>query len=297
MTNITYVTENGKKVFGHVDTNNNVFTSSKKKRSICGKCVDNEGMSRKLQNTEYVEAGFTFEYIPQERIVKCKKCGRTLRVIKSPEDYAKEKEEMEKQEKENLHIYCSGKSWSSGLSYYKLSTRVDYDNWRKIKDLFLYQNYDMDDDEFDCVGSITGWVTTCPEKVEERLGDMIKPENRLNYRREKEEEERKKVEEEKRKQNALKEKINLAFEDAETPSKAKPEGDRYEDPTYPWNIYGGGREYVINKKKNEIWLLKNNGFDGADWSLNNVETGGAGAIGSVVKYTAELEELIKKFCS
>lgn len=297
MTNITYVTENGKKVFGHVDTNNNVFTSSKKKRSICGKCVDNEGMSRKLPNNEYVEAGFTFEYIPEENVVRCKNCGRTLKVLKSPEDYQKEEEEFEKLQKENLHLYCSGKSWSSGLSYYKLSTRIDYDDWKKVNDLFYYNNYNMDDDEFDCIGSITGWVTTQPEKVEERLSHLIKPENRISEIRKREKEEAEKRRQAKTKQDEIKKEIDAAFEDAEIPPKAKPEGDRYEDPTYPWNIYGGGREYVINKGKQEIWLLCNNGSDGADWSRNNVETGGAGAIGYLVPYTVELENLIKKFCS
>ncbi|WP_156929603.1 hypothetical protein [Methanobrevibacter wolinii] len=280
---------------GLVNKDNIVFATPKKEL-ICGQCVNKAGMSRKVKTEIFVEKGFTLKYFPKENIVKCNSCGREIKVIKTPEDFKKEEQEMEKQRKENLHLYCSGKSWSSGLNYYKLSTRVDYDVWKKIKDLFWYNNYNPEDDEFDAVGSITGWVTTAPYEVEERLSNMIKPENRLEYRQKKAEEERKKAAEEKRKQKEIKEKIMKAFEEAETPEKAKPEGTEYEDPSYEWNIYGGGRMFIINKEKNEIWLLKNNGFDGADWSRNNVETGGAGAIGYVVEYTAELEELIKKYC-
>lgn len=295
MKKIEYITNKGKKVNGFVDENNKVL-SLRKKAAICGQCVDKAGMSRKLKTEEYEEKGFTFEYIPKENIVRCKSCGREFKVLKTPKEFEKEEQEMEKQRKENIHLYCSGKSWSSGLNYYKLSTRVDYDVWKKIKDLFWYQNYNPDDDEFDAVGSITGWVTTAPYEVEKRLSNIIKPENRLEYRQKKAEEERKKAAEEKRKQKEIKEKIMKAFEEAETPEKAKPEGTEYEDPSYEWNIYGGGRMFIINKEKGEIWLLKNNGFDGADWSRNNVETGGAGAIGYVVEYTAELEDLIKKYC-
>ena len=32
----------------------------------------------------------------------------------------------------------------------------------------------------------------------------------------------------------------------------------------------------------EVWFVLNNGADGDDWSANNVQTGGAGAIGWVV---------------
>ncbi len=43
------------------------------------------------------------------------------------------------------------------------------------------------------------------------------------------------------------------------------------------NIYGGGDWWVI--QPDAIWYIQNNGADGDNWSLNNVRTGGAGAIG------------------
>jgi hypothetical protein len=43
------------------------------------------------------------------------------------------------------------------------------------------------------------------------------------------------------------------------------------------DMYGGGEWFVIGSEW--IWHVRNNGSDGADWSANNVRTGGAGAIG------------------
>lgn len=42
-------------------------------------------------------------------------------------------------------------------------------------------------------------------------------------------------------------------------------------------IYGGGQWFVLGPEW--IWYVRNNGADGDDWSLNNIRTGGAGAIG------------------
>ena len=42
-----------------------------------------------------------------------------------------------------------------------------------------------------------------------------------------------------------------------------------------------------------IWIIENNGADGDNWSLNNVRTGGAGAIGKRCKRTPELEKLVR----
>lgn len=44
-----------------------------------------------------------------------------------------------------------------------------------------------------------------------------------------------------------------------------------------FNIYGGGKKIIVDNTK--IWVLKNNGMDGDNWSYNNIRTGGAGAIG------------------
>lgn len=51
-------------------------------------------------------------------------------------------------------------------------------------------------------------------------------------------------------------------------------------------LYGGGSWFVINGSK--IWYVRNNGADGDDWSHNNVETGGAGAMGWAIPYDEAL---------
>jgi len=43
-----------------------------------------------------------------------------------------------------------------------------------------------------------------------------------------------------------------------------------------------------------IWYIQNNGGDGDDWSVNNVLTGGAGAIGWRVAYEQELAERLAR---
>jgi hypothetical protein len=53
-----------------------------------------------------------------------------------------------------------------------------------------------------------------------------------------------------------------------------PEGEALLD---TFTVYGGGERLVIGPEY--IWYLRNNGGDGDNWSLNNVRTGGAGAIG------------------
>jgi hypothetical protein len=70
-----------------------------------------------------------------------------------------------------------------------------------------------------------------------------------------------------------------------------PEGEVLEDTEYRPNIYGAGVWYII--QENCIWIIHNNGSDGADWSLNNVRTGGAGAIGIRCPRTEQLEALVR----
>lgn len=66
------------------------------------------------------------------------------------------------------------------------------------------------------------------------------------------------------------------------------EGQVYSD---TFNIYGSGDRFVISDKW--IWYLQNNGMDGDCWAHNNVETGGAGAIGWRVPYDAQLADQIR----
>jgi hypothetical protein len=57
-------------------------------------------------------------------------------------------------------------------------------------------------------------------------------------------------------------------------------------------IYGGGDWFVIGT--DYIWYVRNNGMDGDNWGNNNVRTGGAGAIGYRLAYTAELDQQIRR---
>lgn len=54
------------------------------------------------------------------------------------------------------------------------------------------------------------------------------------------------------------------------------------------DIYGGGDWFVV--EPDSIWYVRNNGADGDNWSSNNVETGGAGAIGYKIPYSKSLAE-------
>jgi hypothetical protein len=58
------------------------------------------------------------------------------------------------------------------------------------------------------------------------------------------------------------------------------------------NLYGGGSWFMITAT--HIWYIRNNGMDGDNWSLNNVRTGGAGAIGHRITYSAELANEIRE---
>jgi hypothetical protein len=60
-------------------------------------------------------------------------------------------------------------------------------------------------------------------------------------------------------------------------------------------IYGGGDWFVIDNT--HIWFIQNNGGDGDDWSVNNVRTGGAGAIGWRVERNEELVNRLRELAA
>lgn len=247
----------------------------------------------------------------------CPECGKEVEILKTVEDLRSEADEEEKalieqerKARENLHMCLENQSISSGMRYYSLSTRIEYEDWKKIKHLFRYHDSrrDYDDDEQDTWdgSGLNGWLTTSPQQVEEILD--VKPELRLSFREEKD-----KIRKEKRgkvikERDEIKERITKSFEVNEvvqpwgdekgnqgTSMINYPKGQEIEDPKYPFNIYGGGHSWIIDKEGNKIWFIRNNGSDGDNWGLNNVATGGAGAIGVYVEYTEELETLIKKY--
>jgi hypothetical protein len=56
-------------------------------------------------------------------------------------------------------------------------------------------------------------------------------------------------------------------------------------------IYGGGDWFVI--ESSAIWYVRNNGADGDNWSNNNIQTGGAGAVGYMVLFDQVLADELR----
>jgi len=202
----------------------------------------------------------------------------------------------------NICLQYAGRSAETGIKWYSLSAEVPRDTWKKIAKHFSK----FDRDEEDALdGELRGWLTAQPDAVEKILN--VKEELTLSYRRE---QAKKRREEEEKKANELQAKldeIGQAFENAEYPDpekeapkeaaefmkgyeKIKVKGVEIQHPTHPKNIYGGGEWWAIQPEW--IWHIRNNGHDGDDWGRNNVNTGGAGAIGVRVPFSEELAEKI-----
>ena len=202
----------------------------------------------------------------------------------------------------NICLRYAGRSAETGIKWYSLSAEVPRDVWRKISKYF--EKFWDDEDALD--GELRGWLTAQPEAVEKILN--VREELTLAYRRREAEKRR---EEKKKKTQKLQEKIDeigMAFENAEYPDpkteapeeaaqyqtgceKMRVEGEKIQNPQNPENPWGGGEWWVI--QDSWIWYIKNNGFDGDNWSVNNVQTGGAGAIGHRVPYSEELAAQIR----
>lgn len=209
---------------------------------------------------------------------------------------------------EDIHLIFALQSWETGICYYELSGRTSLSDWQKIKDYFQFIRGNSPEWEEDEVEGLYGWYTTAPEKVEEIL--HVKPEWMLE-----EQEKRAKIAEEEKaaKKKAFTEKMQKIysfFKDAEYPDPKieQPEnaakympgfekmdiaGERIDDPTSdPYiEIYGGGHWFIIEDEK-YIWKIDNHGADGDYWPANNVNTGGAGAIGKRIPYNQELADML-----
>ena len=204
----------------------------------------------------------------------------------------------------NIHLTYAGRSAETGITFYRLSAEVPRDVWRKISKYFE-KFYPDEEDAFD--GELIGWLTAQPEAVEKILN--VREELTLAYRRE---QAKKRKEKKEKRAKELQEKIDnikKAFENAEYPDpkkeasdeaaefmkgheKMRVEGEVIMHPTNPKNPWGGGEWWVI--QESWIWYVRNNGLDGDDWGRNNVETGGAGAIGVRVPYSDELAAQIRR---
>lgn len=186
-------------------------------------------------------------------------------------------------------------------SLYALTAELPSNIWAQIKHLTQYIKSDEDmEGGCDFGGeNYKGWtISPGAEKIlkaiAEKTATPMQQEIVKIILAEKEEarkaaEIRKK--EKQQKKNTLTE-VLTSFETAEYPEGSfNPDGERIEDPFYPLDIYGGGRFFIIGKE--EIWFVKNNGHDGDDWARNNIQTGGAGGIGTRIKYNAEIAEKIR----
>ena len=203
----------------------------------------------------------------------------------------------------NIRLVYAGRSAETGIKWYSLSAEVPRDVWRKISKYFE-KFYPDEEDAFD--GELRGWLTAQPEVVEKILN--VREELTLEYRRREAEKRR---EEKRKKTQELQEKVDdikKAFTEAEYPDpkqespeeaaqyqtgceKMRVEGEKIQNPLNPENPWGGGEWWVI--QENWIWYIINNGFDGDDWTRNNIETGGAGAIGVRVPFSEELAAQIR----
>lgn len=63
----------------------------------------------------------------------------------------------------------------------------------------------------------------------------------------------------------------------------------------PWTAYGGGESLVLDPAHHRIWAIRNNGADGDDWSRNNIETAGAGAIGAYIPWDDHLAQELQSY--
>lgn len=210
-------------------------------------------------------------------------------------------------------LYQSSFSWETGITGYKLVARVPKDVWNLIKHHFFFLSREEEEIEGE-----SGWATThvkdvtkivLAEAKKRATEEHIRCAEKLKQKREESKRLSEKLSALKKEQRAKLAIIEKAFANAEIPDprkeapeeaskyqkgyeKMRVEGERIDDPFHPENIYGGGRWFILQPKK-WIWLIQNNGSDGSNWSWNNVETGGAGAIGKRIPWDEKTAELIR----
>lgn len=195
-------------VDGYIDDNNHLYrryrqrTGEYKAPILCS-CTG---------NTKETATPFKADY--KNRKIICPECGKTGIIIENHEDREKAAEEENKEKLKNLYIGVAATEWEYGWTFYKLSAKIPYEDWKDIKKYFDYNFYD-EEMEID-YGSTKGWTTRAPEKVEKILVEkgLIKPENTMKAiaeRYEKRQEEYEKREEER---NKLIREIDAAFKDA-----------------------------------------------------------------------------------
>jgi len=221
----------------------------------------------------------------------CPKCGKTLPIVKTPADYRAEVEERKRKARENLRLVPAGMTEDFGMAY-RLTARLDKSEWAKIAKYMLYvtteDSMGMDADDHNL-----GWVTFYPREVEEALGitgDRTVAGQREAAKR------RREAPAEVRKRAIVQRVKEIACEIRETGERPAglndPIGDRLFDTQ---DIYGSGDWFVVGPEY--LWYVQNNGMDGDNWNLNNVRTGGAGAIGYRVPATSPMTAELRSLAS
>ena len=221
----------------------------------------------------------------------CPKCGKTLPIVKTPADYQAEEEERKRKAREDLRLVPAGMTEDFGMAY-RLTARIDRSEWAKIARYMLYvttnDGMGMDADDHNL-----GWVTFYPREVEEALG--ITGDRTLAGQKEAAQR-RREAPAEVRKRAIAQRVREIAHEIRETGEKPSginaPAGDRLFDTQ---DIYGGGDWFVVGPE--HLWYVQNNGMDGDNWGLNNIRTGGAGAIGYRVPATSPLTDELRRLAS
>ena len=234
------------------------------------------------------------KYNHETEKVVCPHCGKQPEVIETPKEYrAKEKAEIQARiNKKPLQLNKTVFDYSTGIQYYSLNKRIEESDWKKVADLFTYINKNMFEDAPDAE---SGWYTRNPEKVEQIL-------HITNTNTKQEENNQKRlnqIQERKKHHKHIKQTFHNAKQiQPTTLNELTKQGEVYDHPNMSWarhSIYGVGILYVI--KETEIIQITNNGHDNDDWSRNNIQTGGAGAIGVSVPYSAELADEIRENCN
>jgi len=217
---------------------------------------------------------------------------------KREEEKKKRAEELARYLRENIHVVLHDKDWETGRRIYILSARLDRPDWEKIKHCMYYVNT-YNDYHGEWNEEFRGWAVR-EDKIEELENILnVKPELRLKAREERAKKEKEEHEMKKKIRAQYQKKIDEAFQNAEyvqpTAGLIQVEGEIIDHPTCERDVYGTGIWFIIQKDEGWIWKIENHGMDGDNWRCNNVATEGAGAIGVRVKYTHELEHLIREF--
>ncbi len=111
-------------------------------------------------------------YDTNEETIKCPHCNKQAdEMVETLTQYneRKDNERKKREDKIKLNVVEVNYDWETGIHYYALNKRINYDDWKKVKQYFHYYTYG---DWVDCepTGRRTGWMTRQPDEVKKTLG-------------------------------------------------------------------------------------------------------------------------------